>query len=268
MDNMEMFSEMERRARNARVHTITSIHRNREGHYGGSLSCIEIMSVLYSCFIQRSRSDKFILSKGHAAAGYYAVLAECGLLQHDQLDSYAQFGSALQGHPDMLTCNAVDFSSGSLGQGLSVGLGMALAMRRQASHVWALLGDGECQEGQVWEAAMLAGRLQLNNLTAIIDANGYQEWGFRTGGKSSKPVPDLAEKWAAFGWNVVLVNGHDIPSLHAACSEARQTATGPHLILATTVKGHGVHLIAADPDRFHCGELSPTEYMDALGSLQ
>src|SRR5262249_33600752 len=148
------------------------------------------------------RHDRVILSKGHGSPGYYAVLAERGLIAKKKLWEYGEVGAALQGHPDMTTEPAVHFSTGSLGQGLSAGLGMALALQAKSARVWVVLGDGECQEGQVWEAAMLASRIKAPGLIAIIDANDHQEYGFRENGVAAPPVVQLEEKWRAFGWAV------------------------------------------------------------------
>ena len=260
-------------ARRARRSTVTAIHGAGGGHYGGSLSIVDILAVLFRDFIFRDPSaaagdrDRFILSKGHAAAAYYAVLAELGLIPRSRLATFAAGPDELQGHPDMLSDPMIDFSTGSLGQGLSVAAGMAMMLRPRGRHVWALVGDGECQEGQIWEAAMLAARLELGNVTAIVDSNGQQEWGYRPDGIPQAPVLDLPAKWAAFGWDVVECDGHDHSSLRRALSPAGQGGR-PKAVIARTVKGFGSHLIEEDSARFHCGELSEDELrlvLEAIG---
>jgi transketolase len=260
-------------ARLARRSTVSAIHGAGGGHFGGSLSIVDILAVLFHDFIFRDRSaaavdrDRFILSKGHAAAAYYATLAELGLIPRSRLATFAAAPGELQGHPDMLSDPIIDFSTGSLGQGLSVAAGMAMMLRPQGRHVWALVGDGECQEGQIWEAAMLTARLGLGNVTVIVDANGHQEWGYRPGGIPEIPVLDLPAKWSAFGWNVVECDGHDHSSLRQALSAA-DAGGRPKAIIARTVKGFGSALIEEDSARFHCGELNDDEIglvLEALG---
>ena len=254
------------RTRRIRRHAVRMIHASGEGHYGGSLSMIDILAVLFSDFIDRSRGDRFILSKGHGAPGYYAAMAEFGWIPESTLASYGRFGGALQGHPDMTLEDHIDFSTGSLGQGLSAALGMALILRGTPARPWVLLGDGECQEGQVWEAALVASQLRVDNLTAIIDANGHQECGYPRNGKTAVPVPDLAAKWRAFGWQALEAGGHDHRDIARALREL-SAANTPGVLIAHTVKGHGSSLLETDPDRFHCGELSEAEYHEVLQEL-
>jgi transketolase len=256
------------RARRIRRRVVRMIHASGEGHYGGSLSMVDILSVLFNDFIDRKRGDRFILSKGHGAPGYYAALAEFELIPESMLESYGRFGAALQGHPDMTLDNSIDFSTGSLGQGLSAALGMAVVLRSASARLWVVLGDGECQEGQIWEAAMLAARLGMSNLTAIVDANGQQEYGYRRNGRSEVPVPQLAAKWRAFGWEVMEVDGHNHGELIEALENLSKQTLTPGVVIAHTVKGRGASLIEEDPDRFHCGRLSEVEYRDVLEELK
>jgi transketolase len=242
------------------------IHSSGEGHYGGSLSMIDVLTVLFDGFIDRGRGDRFILSKGHGAPGYYAAMAEFGWVAPEALATYGRFGSTLQGHPDMTLESHIDFSTGSLGQGLSAALGMALILRGTAARPWALLGDGECQEGQIWEAALVAARMRVGNLTAIIDANGYQECGDRRSGEPQAPVSDLAAKWRAFGWQVLEADGHDHCDIARALRGLIAIDT-PGVLIAHTIKGHGSSLLESDPERFHCGELTDTEYRGVLREL-
>jgi transketolase N-terminal domain/subunit len=254
------------RARRIRGRAVRMIHASGEGHYGGSLSMVDILTVLFSDFVDRSRGDRFILSKGHGAPGYYAAMAEFGWIPESRLGSYGRYGGALQGHPDMTLESRVDFSTGSLGQGLSAALGMALILRGTGARPWVLLGDGECQEGQVWEAALVAARQRVGNLTAIVDANGHQECGYRRNGKIEAPVPELAAKWRAFGWQVAEADGHDHQDIARALRELSEIDT-PGALIAHTVKGHGASLLETDPDRFHCGELTETEFHEVLQEL-
>jgi transketolase len=254
---------------------VEALQRAGGGHYGGCLSVIDIVLTLYrtqlQVFPRRPRDpgrDRFILSKGHAALALYAVLRRLGFIS-DSLEGYADFASPLEGHPDMTAVAGVDFSTGSLGQGLSVGLGMAHSLRRASRHVWVVLGDGECQEGQVWEAAMLAAVCKLENLHAVIDSNGFQEWGYNTEPGRARPPPicDLVQKWRAFGWAVFECDGHDFRELNATFAAAKRTTGQPSMVIAHTVKGKGVRMIQDDPQRFHCCAVSDAEHraiMDAL----
>ena len=234
------------------------------GHYGGSLSVLDILLTLYrrqlrirpEALDDPSR-DRLILSKGHAALALYTVQRRLGFYDH-ALGAYGSAVSPLEGHPDREALPAVEFSTGSLGQGLAVGLGMALALRGQGPRVWVVLGDGECQEGQVWEAAMLAARHGADGLTAVIDANGYQEWGW-AGAGDARPVPDLAAKLAAFGWQVGECDGHDHEALARAFERAVAVRGQPAAVVAHTIKGKGVALAEGDPVRFHCTEVSVGE---------
>lgn len=246
-------------AKLARKYVAEMLSVSDGGHYGGSLSVIDALSVVYAQILRNALSDKVILSKGHAAPALYSVLMATNLIDCNLITTYGEHGSLLQGHPDMTSHSAIDFSTGSLGQGISVALGLVLGRPKDDGGVWVFLGDGECQEGQVWEAAMLVARRRAARVHVIVDANNYQEWGFRDGGCPEPPVPDLLGKFQAFGWQVLEVNGHD----HAALSEAVKTAYDetavPTAIIARTIKGYGSALIESDPDRFHCGELTEDE---------
>jgi transketolase len=242
------------------------------GHYGGSLSVLDLLLTLYRRQLRVAPAaprhpdrDRVLLSKGHAALAQYAVLRRLGFFD-DALGGYGTWASPLEGHPDMTALPGIDFSSGSLGQGLSVGIGMALALRPSGARVWVVLGDGECQEGQIWEAAMLAAQCRLPNLCAIIDVNGYQEWGWNrpAAGAVPSPVDRLRDKWAAFGWQVHECDGHAYEQLDAAYSAAVQ-ADGPAVVLAQTQKGKGYALVEADPIRFHCASVSAAEQAILLG---
>jgi transketolase len=247
---------------------VTALHHSGGGHYGGSLSVLDLLLTLYRRelrvapgVLQHPDRDRLILSKGHAAVALYAILQRLGYFEHS-LDEYASFASPLEGHPDMVRLPELDFSTGALGQGLSVGIGMALALRSQGRHVWVVLGDGECQEGQIWEAAMLAAQCGLGNLHAVVDYNRFQEWGWNRSatGAIPPPIDGLSQKWAAFGWNVLTADGHHFEELETAFATARLTEERPSVVIAHTVKGKGFPFIESDPLRFHCGTLTDAEH--------
>lgn len=235
-------------ARKARVDTLKMLNRAGSGHTGGSLSVVDILVALFyghmrlspldACWPER---DRFVLSKGHGAPALYAILASLGYLRPDDLMTLRQVNSCLQGHPDAKMCTGVECSTGSLGQGLGVALGIALGLRldRTSSRVYALLGDGEMQEGMVWESAMAAAHYKAANLTAICDNNGLQIDGRVADVMNIEP---LADKWRAFGWNTLEVDGHDIPALQEALDQCRNYQDGPSMIIARTIKGKGVSI--------------------------
>lgn len=216
------------------------------GHPGGSLSAVELMTALYFSVMNHRPDepkwpdrDRFILSKGHACPLLYAVMARAGYFPAAELPTLRKFGSRLQGHPSCLALPALEVSSGSLGQGLSVANGLALAARLngQAFRVYCLLGDGELQEGQVWEAAMSAAHYKLDNVCALVDYNGLQIDGDV---EQVMGLAPLTEKWRSFNWHVVAVDGHDYQQVLAAYAEAARTKGRPTVIIARTVKGKGV----------------------------
>lgn len=241
------------------------------GHYGGSLSVLDIILTLYRRILRTFPAaprhpgrDRFIMSKGHASMALYAVLRRLEFFDH-QLAFYGQMGSPLEGHPDMTVLPGIDFSTGSLGQGLSVGLGMALALQNTDQHTWVVLGDGECQEGQVWEAAMLAARYRVERLHAVVDANQFQEWGWSHQPElSGPPLEELARKWSAFGWRVLEVDGHDYDALTNTFNIAAATKDQPAVVIAWTTKGKGYPAIEADPIRFHCATVDEQEHRDIM----
>lgn len=225
---------------------IKMLTESASGHPGGSLSAVEILTALYFSEMKVDPQnpkwedrDRFVLSKGHAAPVLYATLAEKGFFEKKHLNTLRKIGSILQGHPNMNDTPGVDMSTGSLGQGLSVANGMALAARldNKDYRVFALLGDGELQEGQVWEAAMSSAHYKLDNLTAFIDYNGLQIDGPVEEVMNPGPV---AEKFRAFGWNVIEINGHSFEEIFAAIDKAKETKGKPTMIVAKTIKGKGV----------------------------
>ena len=229
-------------AKRLRLDIINMIAKANSGHPGGSLSAVEIITALYWKVLQHKPADpnwvdrdRFILSKGHAAPVLYAALAECGYFPVAELATLRQIDSRLQGHADRTHTPGVEMSSGSLGQGLSFAVGVALAGRldRKDYRVYALLGDGECDEGQVWEAAMAAAHFKVDNLTAIVDNNGLQLSGCNADTMNLEPFKD---KWASFGWHTIEVNGHDINQLLDAFDKAKKVKGKPTVIIAHTVK--------------------------------
>ncbi len=259
-------------ANRLRRRTIEMLWGSQAGHPGGSLSAAEIFAVLYFAEMRidpRRPSwedrDRFVLSKGHAAPIYYATLMERGYFSQDLLCTYDELDSSLQAHPDV-TCPGVDMPSGSLGQGLSMAVGLALGARllgKEGVRVHALMGDGEQQEGQVWEAAMAGAAYQLDNLTAFIDRNRLQLCGPVD---ELIPIEPLADKWQAFGWHVVEVDGHAVDEIQAACAEARSVRGRPTVVIAHTVKGKGVSFME-DSVEWHSAPVTAEVRRRALEEL-
>ena len=241
------------------------------GHPGGSLSEIEMLTALYLRVMRHDPQDpswpdrdRFILSKGHACPGLYAVLARCGYFPHEELWTFRKIGSRIQGHAHTMT-PGVEMNSGSLGQGLSFAIGVALAANidKKDYRVYVLLGDGECDEGQVWEAAMAAAHYKLGNLTAFVDRNRIQNDRFTCEVMELEP---LAGKWRAFGWKVLEIDGHDTAQVLDAVDKAHKTQGRPTVIVANTVKGKGVSFMENNPD-FHGRAPTQQEYEQAMKEL-
>jgi len=255
-----------------RRHIVTMIARAGSGHPGGSLSAVEIVTALYWRVLHHRPADpawpgrdRLVMSKGHAAPVLYAALAECGYFPVSELATLRKLGSHLQGHADRTHTPGVEMSSGSLGQGLSFATGVALAGRldRADWRVYALLSDGECDEGQTWEAVMAAAHFKADNLTAIVDRNGIQLSGFNRDIMNLEP---FADKWAAFGWHVAEIDGHDINQILAAIDEAKKVKGQPSVIIARTVKGKGVSFMENNVD-FHGKAPSAEQLEQALKEL-
>ena len=266
-------TEMEAIAKRLRRHIITMTGKAGSGHPGGSLSAVEIVTALYFRLMrhkpldpQWSDRDRFILSKGHAAPLLYATLAECGYFPVDELTTLRQLDSRLQGHTDRTTTPGVEMSAGALGQGLSFAIGVALAGRlnSQSYRVYVLLGDGECDEGQVWEAAMAAAHFKVDNLVAIVDNNGQQIDGWNRDVMNLDP---FNKKWQAFGWHVIEVSGHDLNQLIDAFDRAKLIKGQPTVIIAHTIKGKGVSFMENNPD-FHGKAPNAEEIKIALKELE
>ena len=251
---------------------LDTLYRYGRGHSGPSLSLVEILITLYLRELHLDPEDpkwpdrdRFILSKGHGALGYYAVLAECGLITKDELATFESLGSRLQGHVDSIWLPWVELTTGSLGQGLSVALGVALGAKRLEKDIraYCVLGDGETEEGNVWEAAMAAAKFKTDNLLAIVDWNGLQ------GGVTLDVMPSLepyVPKWEAFGWHVIDIDGHDIAALLNAYHEARQMKGKPTIIVARTVKGKGVSYMENKVE-WHGGKVTQPLYEQATKEI-
>lgn len=261
----ETLARLRERAQFVRLETIRLIEIAKVGHYTSVFSAAEIFAALYYDVMRLSTDprwpnrDRFLMGKGHAAVGLFPVLADLGYLSKDVLDGYTRLGNPLGDHPDMRKVPGVDFSSGSIGHALSNGLGIALGGRMQGLDftTFVLLGDGEMQEGQVWEAAIGAAHYKLSKLVAIIDRNGYQLDGAVDDVMGIEP---LDEKWRAFGWEVYVVDGHDISALTAVLRSTRSDTdrTKPCCIIARTVKGKGVSYMETEPG-WHLGYLDPAD---------
>jgi transketolase len=265
--------ELVKLSREIRADALRATTEAGSGHPGGSLSATDILVTLYWGVLRHDPRnpgwpdrDRFILSKGHAAPALYAVLAKRGYFPHEELHHLREHESMLQGHPDATRTPGVEVSSGSLGNGLSIASGIASALKidGRGSRVYCLLGDGECDEGLVWEAAMFAAHRKLDNLTAIVDRNGLQIDGPTEKVLSLEP---LADKWRAFNWHVICVNGHDHSKLLAAFEEAKCVTGKPTAIIADTVKGKGVSFMEGVVS-FHGKACTPAELETACRELE
>jgi transketolase len=278
LDRAEV-ERLEEMARRIRVEIIRTVNHAQVGHVGGPLSAADILAALYFRLLRIRpdephwpERDRFILSKGHSSLVQYAAMALRGYFPVDELRTFDTEGSRLQGHPDMKLLPGIDMSTGSLGMGLSAGLGMALGSRFTDvdPRVYVLLGDGECQEGQVWEAAMAAARYGVDNLVAIVDHNRLQQYGW-PGETAEVRLPpeepgELVAKWSAFGWRVIEAEGHDMAEVVGALEQATQRTGRPSVVIAYTVKGHGVSFMAGD-FRWHSKPIKPDEFAAAMREL-
>ena len=265
--------ELMKMANEVRKGAITAVHSAKSGHPGGSLSAADIYTYLYFEEMnvdpkdrKKADRDRFVLSKGHTAPGYYATLANKGFFPVEDLTTLRKVGSYLQGHPDMKHIPGVDMSSGSLGQGISAAVGMAISAKlNDASYrVYTLLGDGEIQEGQVWEAAMLAGHRKLDNLVVIVDNNNLQIDG--TVEEVNSPYP-IDKKFEAFNFHVINIDGHDFDAIDAAFKEAREIKGQPTAIIAKTVKGKGVSFMENQVS-WHGSAPNDEQYAVAMADLE
>lgn len=269
----EDVQDLKKQAGKIRALVMRTICHAGAGHTGGALSIVEIMTALYFHAMRTDPMkpkwedrDRCILSKGHSSVAWYCALAERGFFPPEKLMEFDHIDGMLQGHPDMLKTPGVDMSSGSLGQGLSVGIGMALGRNALGKdfYVYVILGDGELQEGQIWEAAMYAGFHKVRRLIAIVDYNKLQLVG-RT--EEVLSVEPLIDKWRAFGWKCIETDGHNIAGLIKTIDHAKNVESGPVVILAHTVKGYGISFIA-DRVEWHARAPSKEELKQALGELK
>mgnify|MGYP001590385120 FL=1 len=265
-------SELEEMARKCRIEICKMTHRAQAGHPGGSLSEIDILCALYGRRLRVQTNnpkwedrDRFILSKGHASPGMYAVLAEMGFISHADLESYRVKGGVCQGHVDMKWCAGVDCSAGSLGTGVSFGLGCAVAARIDGSsrNSYVMIGDGEMQEGSIWEAAMSAVHHELGNLKLFVDCNGIQNDDFC---EVQMRMFDIPAKWNSFGWAVKVIDGHNMNEIVGAIEWMDTISDRPAVVIANTVKGKGVSFMENNP-AFHGAAPSDEQLLQALSEL-
>lgn len=265
--------ELKKISKNIRINIIKSVSSAKSGHPGGSLSVADILTVLYFDKMNINPEnpkwedrDRLILSKGHVAPALYATLAEKGYFSKEELLKLRKTGAMLQGHPDMKSTPGVDMSTGSLGQGLSAANGMALTAKldKKDYKIYAILGDGEVQEGQIWEAAMSSAHYKLDNIIAILDYNGLQIDGSNDEVMGISPID---EKFAAFGWNVMKIDGHDIEAIGNAVDEAKKSEGKPTVIIAKTVKGKGVSFMENNAD-WHGTAPNEEQTKKALAELE
>ncbi|GAC1523075.1 MAG: transketolase [Chloroflexota bacterium] len=270
-------SELEKTARQTRRLIVETIYRAQAGHLGGPLSAVDILVALYFEIMrldpkrpQWMERDRFILSKGHSSVALYAVLAQRGFFPLEELATFDRIDSRLQGHPDMSMLPGLDMSTGSLGQGLSPGVGMAIGARRRGldSRIFVMLGDGELQEGQVWEAAFVAARYGLDRLIAIVDHNRLPQYSWpESGPGSALHMPEIAARWSAFGWRVLEIDGHDMQQILTTLGNAGTDGSRqPTVVIAHTVKGKGVSFMEANY-AWHAKPLNDEESALALREL-
>lgn len=275
----EEIARLEEMARRIRVLVIRTVKRVKVGHVGGPLSAAEVLAALYGRILRIRpgepdwpERDRFILSKGHSSLGQYAALALAGYFPLEEMYTFDQKGSRLQGHPDMLKLPGIDMSTGSLGMGLSAGLGFALGARHLGLDIrsYVLLGDGECQEGQVWEAAHVAPRFGADNLIAIVDHNKFQQFGWRGESAADRLPPqepgDLAARFSAFGWRVLEMDGNDMAQVVRVLEEAGEPTGLPTAVISHTLKGYGVSFMAGNY-KWHMGVPTDEEFETAMAEL-
>ena len=265
-------SELEELARKCRVEIVKMVHRAQAGHPGGSLSEIDLLSALYANYLRAKPDDpnwddrdRFILSKGHASPGMYAILAEMGFISKNDLESYRVLGGVCQGHVDMKWCPGVDFSAGSLGMGLSFGMGCAVAgkLANSKRNIFVMLGDGEIQEGSIWEAAMAAKHHELGNLKVILDRNRIQNDDFC---EAQMRMFDIPAKWQSFGWNVMEIDGHDMNEVIKGLDFLIDNKHNPAILVAHTIKGKGVSYMEDNPS-FHGAAPNDEQFKQAMEEL-
>jgi transketolase len=271
---------LEQSAQEARRWIVRAVNHAKAGHLGGPLSATDILVALYFDLMRVDPArpdwedrDRFILSKGHSSIALYTVLALRGFFPTEELLTFDHIDSRLQGHPDMTKTPGVDMASGSLGQGLSPALGMALGARLldKDFHTWCMLGDGEIQEGQIWEAAFVADKYKVDNLTAILDYNKLQQFGWLKSRDAGLRVPhvsttEVAEKWSAFGWHVVECDGHKMTDVLETLRAAKEHKGQPTIVIAHTVKGKGVSYMENDYN-WHSKPMTQADFETAMADL-
>ena len=271
--NTAQKNSLKRLAANVRMDILTEVYSANSGHPGGSLSIADVLSYLYKCVLRVDPKnpddpgrDRFVLSKGHTAPALYAILAESGFIPKEELKKFRSIDSYLQGHPDMKHTPGCDMTSGSLGLGLSAAAGMALGAKHQGKDfkVYAVCGDGELAEGQIWEAAMFSAHYKLDNLCAFVDWNGLQIDGRIVDVMNSTPID---EKFAAFGWHVQVIDGHDFDQIEKAVNEASKTVGKPSVIIMKTTKGKGVSYME-DKASWHGAAPNEEQYNQGMAELQ
>lgn len=259
-------------ARKCRIDIVEMVHKAGAGHPGGSLSAIDFIVGLYGTEFRFNPNDpnwddrdRFIMSKGHASPAVYSMLHQLGVITKDDIDTFRTLGSTCQGHVDMKWTEGVDFSAGSLGMGLSFGLGCAMAAKMDASerNIWVMIGDGETQEGQIWEAAMAADFHNVGNLNVVIDRNRIQNDDFMN---VQMEIGDIGSKFESFGWKVVEIDGHNMKEIVDAVKQATENQNEPYAIVAHTIKGKGVSYMENNPS-FHGKAPSDEELVIALEEL-
>jgi transketolase len=260
---------LEKKCCQLRIDLVELLHSIQTGHPGGSLSAVEILTTLYLEKLNldgSNQEDKFVLSKGHAAPILYLLLAEKGIIPKEELKTLRQLNSRLQGHPCANKTPGIEVSGGPLGLGISAAVGMALAAKqdKKDSYIYVLLGDGEIQEGIVWEALMAANKYNLNNLIAIVDNNGVQLDGTVD---EVMPLGDISKKWDSFGWNVIKANGHNITSLSDSFDKAKDEKEKPSVIIANTVKGNGISFME-NKNTWHGKAIEKDHCSKALAELE
>ena len=277
--NAAEIARLDEAARQIRLAVVRTVNHARAGHLGGPLSAADLLAALYF-HVMRIRPDqpawpdrdRFILSKGHSSVGLYAALALRGYFPVEELATFDAANSRLQGHPDMTRLPGLDMSSGSLGMGISAGVGMALGARLTGRDVrtYVMLGDGECQEGEVWEAAMTAARYGLDSLIAIVDHNKLQQYGWPGDGPDGRTPPqvpgELVAKWSAFGWRVLEVDGHEMEDILQVLEEAAHGDGRPTVLIAHTIKGKGVSFMEGHYF-WHTRVIKPDEFAIAMADL-
>ena len=273
MASKEIIKNIEEKAWQLRQDIVDMIGISKVGHLGGSLSCADIVAVLYFHKMnidpenpKMEDRDRFLLSKGHAALVQYAALAEAGFFPKEELKTVKELGAMLQGHPDMTKTPGIEANTGSLGQGLSVanGIALGLSLDNRKSKVYVIIGDGELAEGQIWEAAMAAPNFKIDNLVAIVDRNKVQATGSIVERFNTNPV---APKFEAFGWNVIEIDGHNVEEIVGALDEADKVKGKPTVIIAETIKGKYISF-AENNAAFHNGSMTQEQYETAKSDLE